>query len=224
MRYRQLRRKTGETDTPRPNRDESFRTGGCCSCCVEDEEDRCCCCRCACCDPEGISAEYIMGVIPVGDDSEEEEHRCCCGKEREKEKDEESMPPLPDRSVEPVVASAQEVGVQPSENGVAVRSVNAMAASSQMNANTIPPQANVNVASAPVNSVQTPANTASHANPRSSMTLPTTQHTPPVVVVPESVLPTNSNGIPVLTNVHLVEAIAEDGSGKTVYVAVPNVQ
>ena len=215
MRYRQLHRQVGNKDTPRPNPDESFRTGGCCSCCVEDEEDRCCCCRCACCEPEGISAEYIMGVIPVGVDSEEEDRHCCCNGEREKESDEEPMSSPPNRSVEPL--PVQGAVAHPSGNEHRVQM------SSQMNVispplNAVAVQAAANAAASlpPVNGtpVQAPANPS----------IQPSQNTPPIVVVPESVLPANSDGIPVLTNVHLVEAVAEDGSGKTVYVAVPNVQ
>ena len=215
MRYRQLHRQVGNKDTPRSNPDESFRTGGCCSCCVEDEEDRCCCCRCACCEPEGISAEYIMGVIPVGVDSEEEDHHCCCNREREKESDEEPMPSLPNRSVEPV--SAQEVVAQPLENEHGVQMASQMnGISSPVNAVVAQSSVNTTTSLLPVSGihVQTPTNPS----------IQQLQNTPPIVVVPESVLPVNSDGIPVLANVHLVEAVAEDGSGKTVYVAVPNVQ
>lgn len=215
MRYRQLHRQVGNKDTPRSNPDESFRTGGCCSCCVEDEEDRCCCCRCACCEPEGISAEYIMGVIPVGVDSEEEDHHCCCNREREKESDEEPIPSLPNHSVEPV--SAQEVVAQPSENEHGVQMASQMnGISSPVNAVVAQSSVNTTTSLLPVSGihVQTPTNPS----------IQQSQNTPPIVVVPESVLPVNSDGIPVLANVHLVEAVAEDGSGKTVYVAVPNVQ
>lgn len=225
MRYRQLHRQVDDRDTPGPDRDASFRTGGCCSCCVEDEEDRCCCCRCACCEPEGISAEYIMGVIPVGVESEEEGHCCCCGEEREKE-EEESMPP-PECSVQPMPASAQAVNVSVDVQSVNVPSVQSVNASSiqSMNAPSIQSANASSVQSANVRATQSlPPTQSTNAHSTQSTPSQPSHHTPPVVVVPEGVLPANANGIPVLTNVHLVEAIAEDGSGKTVFVAVPNVQ
>ena len=156
-----------------------------------------------------------MGVIPVGVDSEEEDHHCCCNGEREKENDEEPMPSLPNRSVEPV--PAQGVVAQPSGNEHGVQMASQMnGIPSSVNAVAVQSPANATASLPPVSGipVQTPTNPS----------IQQSQNTPPIVVVPESVLPANSDGIPVLTNVHLIEAVAEDGSGKTVYVAVPNVQ
>ena len=87
-RYRRHHRAVPDGTQPTEGIDMTapFATGGCCSCCVGDDDDRCCCCYCACCEPKGIQASYILGdELPpqeerVSDDMSDfgvGEGRCC---------------------------------------------------------------------------------------------------------------------------------------------------
>ena len=163
-----------------------FATGGCCSCCVGDDDDRCCCCYCACCEPKGIQASYILGdeLPPQGQanddlsDFDVEEGRCChddngsesdshchcCCNRKESEIEMTASP----------VEEAQETHVEE------------------------------------VSTTQQPQNPPPES-PR--------ENAPTVYLSSSIQLPTGET--PVLHDVRLVRAVADDGSGKTVLIALP---
>lgn len=240
-RYRRQRRYLGEQDQPHNTVDPeaAFKTGGCCSCCVEEDEDRCCCCRCACCEPEGIMASYILGdemegmEIEVGEEMEEEKEKgcCCCGKQKEDE-----VISLPQSERVPIEAHPQPIP-QPHQ----------LQQLSQTHQLQQPPQ--------------THQPSQSQQPPQPVQQLPQTQPVPqqlpqthqhPIIILspaPQPIQQASQSPLPsplsqqsqqfhnttsiqtaqtpiisALQNVHLIEAVAEDGSGKKVYIAVPNVQ
>ena len=81
-RYHKIANESNEGSDRNPAfRDKDYITGGCCACCVADDEDRCCCCRCACCDPKGLSSSYFMGdeELRLQDASRDlSSSSCCC--------------------------------------------------------------------------------------------------------------------------------------------------
>ena len=227
-RYRRQRRYLGERDQPRHEVDPeaAFKTGGCCSCCVEEDEDRCCCCRCTCCEPEGIMASYILGDEMEGTEmtqempEEKERGCCCCGKSKEDGIIVPQTEPVPLEQMQSVQRPSP---VTQSDPPVA-----------------LPLQSVLQ----PLQPVSQSAQTISHSSTlhqHASQQPPTSQH--PISIVPATLQPelstsrlqqqyptptslpvTQIPGIQTLHNVRLIEAIAEDGSGKKVYIAVPNVQ
>ena len=229
-RYRRQRRYLGEHDQPRREVDPeaAFKTGGCCSCCVEEDEDRCCCCRCACCEPEGIMASYILGEEMEGMEMEEEigEEKergcCCCGKSKEDGISAPQTEPVPLEQVQPSVPQSVHQ-LQPAQQPVqrSAQQPQPVQQAAQLPSHSPTPiqlgsqqplsnQHPIVILPSTLQPVQ-----STSSIPQQSQPLHPTPTSPPITQIP---------GIQMLYNVHLIEAVAEDGSGKKVYIAVPNVQ
>ena len=214
-RYRRQHRMLADQSLEAVDPSDPFATGGCCACCVNDDEGRCCCCYCACCEPRGISASYILGEITPQEaleDSELEAERCCGGDNESEEEEsghgccccgKEDVGDVP-----PVAATATTVVEVPNatQSPTATAVVEVTNATQQQDATTVQETAQNEGGTA-----QSPSHTQSP--------LPQNQE-PPRIIVPSSMhLPTNST--PVLHDVRLVRAVADDGSGRTVLIALP---
>ena len=245
-RYRRQHRMLADPSLEAVDPSDPFATGGCCACCVNDDEGRCCCCYCACCEPRGISASYILGEIPpqealedseleaercCGGDNESEEEEsghgcCCCGKE-----DVGDVPPVaatattvveevPNATQSPTATAVVEVpNATQQQNAATV--VEVPNATQQQDATTVvevPNASQQQNAAAVQETAQNEGGTAQSPSHTQSP-LPQNQE-PPRIIVPSSIhLPTNST--PVLHDVRLVRAVADDGSGRTVLIALP---
>ncbi len=210
---------------------DPFATGGCCACCVNDDEGRCCCCYCACCEPRGISASYILGEITpqealedseleaercCGGDNESEEEEpghgcCCCGKE-----DVGDVPPVA-AAATAVVEEVPNATQSPTATAV----VEVPNATQQQNAAAVVEVPNATQQQDATAVQETAQNEGGTAQSPSHTQAPLPQNLePPRIIVPSSIhLPTNSTSV--LHDVRLVRAVADDGSGRTVLIALP---
>ena len=195
----------------------SFMTGGCCACCVNDDEGRCCCCYCACCEPRGISASYILGEIPPQEELEREveEERCCCG-ENESEEEEQGHCCCGKKGEVPVASASATVEV-PAATATATATASAPAPATTT---TTPLQhtttTTVETAPVPEAAQQREAIQASSE----TQVPPSQNQESPTLIVPSSMqLPSNPSSI--LHDVRIVRAVADDGSGRTVLIALP---
>ena len=231
-RYRRQHRMLADQSLEAVDPSDPFATGGCCACCVNDDEGRCCCCYCACCEPRGISASYILGEITpqealedseleaercCGGDNESEEEEsghgcCCCGKE-----DVGDVPPVAATPATTVVEEVPNATQSPTATAV----VEVPNATQQQDATTVvevPNATQQQDATAVQETAQNEGGTAQSPSHTQSP-LPQNQE-PPRIIVPSSIhLPTNSTSV--LHDVRLVRAVADDGSGRTVLIALP---
>lgn len=201
QRYRRHHKRTAD-QAPTNKTDTSFITGGCCTCCITEGEDQCCCCRCACCEPRGVMSSYILGEeSPVEDERsddwnepDEESGCCCCKKGSEIE--------MVQQDATPVVQT-----ITPSEGTPVIQVVTPV--------ETVAPGQPI-----PVSPIIQPI-------PDSVVVpveIPSVQPSPPPSIssgTPAILIPSSTDsGTPTYNRLHLVEAIADDGSGRRVFVAV----
>lgn len=234
-RYRRQHRMLADQSPEAVDPADPFATGGCCACCVNDDEGRCCCCYCACCEPRGISASYILGEIPpqealedseledseleaercCGGDGESEEEEpsrcCCCGKE-----DVAEAPPVAATAATAVVEVPN--ATQSTTTTTVVEVPNATQSPTTTTMVEVPNATQQQDATVVQEAAEQEGGTA-QSPLHTQAPLPQSQE-PPRIIIPSSMhLPTNST--PVLHDVRLVRAVADDGSGRTVLIALP---
>lgn len=222
QRYRR-HRKPAADQTPTNKTDSSFITGGCCACCIAEGEDQCCCCRCACCEPRGVMSSYILGEeSPVEDersddwnepDVDVESGCCCCKKDSEIEMVQQDLIPVGEATPTERLPDAQTITLGEGTPVVqVVTPVEVVPAGQPIPVSPVSPVEGPSVIQPISNSVLVPVEVPS-GQPSPS---PSTASGTPAILIPSS----TSSDTPTYNRLHLVEAIADDGSGRRVFVAV----
>ena len=244
-RYHKIMNESNEGSDRNPAfRDKDYITGGCCACCVADDEDRCCCCRCACCDPKGLSSSYIMGdeEFRLQDASKDISSSSCCCRGCTDEDDRELSsvrlsPALEEApsNPSPLVATRPEPeATQPEQPAQPAHSVGATQVVQPVHF--IQPVCVVQpVQVAPSTQPAQPAHPAHPAHPAqpaqpaqpNQTQIDTGQiHQPQLAPEGRDVeaaarsVEMRSSSVS-FNGMRLIEAVADDGSGRTVYIAIP---
>ena len=244
-RYHKIMNESNEGSDRNPAfRDKDYITGGCCACCVADDEDRCCCCRCACCDPKGLSSSYIMGdeEFRLQDASKDISSSSCCCRGCTDEDDRELSsvrlsPALEEApsNPSPLVATRPEPeATQPEQPAQPAHSVGTTQVVQPVHF--IQPVCVVQpVQVAPSTQPAQPAHPAHPAHPAqpaqpaqpNQTQIDTGQiHQPQLAPEGRDVeaaarsVEMRSSSVS-FNGMRLIEAVADDGSGRTVYIAIP---